>query len=126
MPNYLHRTTKEYLRSTSTPDLREPEANYIKDPDVSSVEGHPTRYWSINRDTVSLMTGAEMAAVDAGLEAARVQKYRDHTIASIDNTGIEGFQTRALLQVIAKFTRTSLDTVTQVYKDDIASGLADN
>ena len=72
MPNYLHRTTKEYLTSVSPISLAEPEANYIQDPDMSPIAGFGSVYWIITGDLVSLMSLAEREAVDAAaLIAAR-------------------------------------------------------
>ena len=65
MANYLHRTTKQYLTSTSPASLPEPEANYIEDPDLSPVAGFPSIYWIITGDIVSLMDQAARDAVDA-------------------------------------------------------------
>lgn len=65
MANFLHRTTKQYLASTSPNSLSEPIANYIEDPDLSVVIGQPAKYWIITDDIISLMSQAEMDAVDA-------------------------------------------------------------
>jgi hypothetical protein len=67
MPNYLHRTTKQYLQSISPASLPEPAANYIFMPDLSAVEGVPNRYWVITGDVVSEMDQAAKDAVDAQL-----------------------------------------------------------
>ena len=77
MPNYLHRTTRQYLRSVSTPDLQEPVANYIQDPDVSAVIGFPNRYWIITGDVVTLMDQAARDVVDADLNTARLNSIAD-------------------------------------------------
>jgi len=65
MSDFLHRTTKQYLPSTSAASLPEPVANYIEHPDLSAVAGQPSQYWTINGDVVSLMPQAERDAVDA-------------------------------------------------------------
>lgn len=70
MANVLNRTTKQYLTSVNTPDY--PIAEWIVNPDISLVEGQPTRYWNISGDSVSLMSQAEMDAVDATILAAQV------------------------------------------------------
>jgi len=64
MGNFLHRTTKAYLQSTSPGSLPEALANYISMPDMSAVEGVPSKYWVITGDTVSEMSQAEKDAVD--------------------------------------------------------------
>ncbi len=72
MPNYLHRTTKQYLQSVSPNDLAEPAANYIFMPDLSAVAGVPNQYWVITGDVVSEMSQGEKDAYDAGaLSVAR-------------------------------------------------------
>lgn len=82
MPNYLHRTTKQYLQSISPNDLPEPEANYIYMPDLSAVQGVPSKYWVITGDVVSEMTQPEKDAVDAALLDAQ----RDAEMAAqLDN-----------------------------------------
>lgn len=82
MGNYLHRTTKAFLRSFSPNELLEPLANYIEDPDLSSVVGVPSRYWIITGDTISEMFQAEKDVVDDAILSAG----RDSVIqAEIDN-----------------------------------------
>ncbi len=65
MPNYLHRTTKKYLKSVSPNDLPEPAVNYIFMPDLSAVVGVPPLYWIITGDVVSEMSQGAKDAVDA-------------------------------------------------------------
>ncbi len=78
MPNYLHRTTKQYLQSISPSSLPEPAANYIFMPDLSAVVGVPPMYWIITGDVVSEMSQAEKDAVDAaGLSDARDGAIQD-------------------------------------------------
>jgi hypothetical protein len=69
MPNYLHRTTKQYLQSISPNDPRilGNEADYIFMPDLSAVEGVPNIYWTITGDVVSEMSQAEKDVVDAAI-----------------------------------------------------------
>ena len=81
MPNYLHRTTKQYLRSVSPASLPEPVENYIFMPDLSAVEGVPNRYWKITGDVVNEMTQGEKDTVD--MQA--LNDSRDAIIAEIDN-----------------------------------------
>lgn len=93
MANVLNRTTKQYLTSVNTPDF--PIASWIISPDVSSVAGFDTKYWTITGDVVSLMTPAERAAVDTAELSAR----RDGVAASLD--GVE--------DVMRAFALTLLD-----------------
>lgn len=77
MPNYLHRTTKQQLRSIAPADLPEPEANYIRDPDLSAVTGQPPKYWLIAGDTVTLMDQSARDAVDAAELSAESDSIAD-------------------------------------------------
>ena len=82
MPNYLHRTTKQYLKSISPASLPEPEANYIFMPDMSAVVGVPSIYWVITGDVVSEMLQVEKDVVDAD----RLSDSRDRIVqADVDN-----------------------------------------
>lgn len=82
MPNYLHRTTKEYLVSVGESDLPEAEANYIYQPDLSAVAGQPSKYWVITGDVVSL---ADQATRDA-IDAANDQSVLDGIADELDET----------------------------------------
>lgn len=84
MPNYLHRTTKQYSRSVSPVDLVEPAANYIQDPDISAVEGQPNKYWVITGDVVTLASAGEQTAIDAALDAAGIQNEKDSATSQTD------------------------------------------
>ena len=78
MPNILNRATKAYRRSVSEAAFN--LADWVVDPDLSAVAGHPSKHWVINGDdTISLMTPAERAAVDdaeaqASTDADRAQQ----------------------------------------------------
>jgi len=89
MPNYLHRTTKQYQTSVSTITLPEPVGNYIQDPDLSAVAEEPIRYWTITGDVVSLKNQSEQDAVDAAILSAQ----RDDLANEIDSleTFMKGF-----------------------------------
>lgn len=65
MPNWVHRTTKQFVRSVASADLPESPANYIEEPDLSAVTGQPAKYWVITGDTVSLADAPTRAAIDA-------------------------------------------------------------
>ena len=77
MPAWLHRTSKQYLTSTSPASLSEPEANYIQDPNMAPIAGFPSRYWVITGDIVSLMSQAERDVVDAAALVARRDALAD-------------------------------------------------
>ena len=67
MGSYVHRTTKQYLKSFSPNELPEPLSNYIESPDLSGVVGVPSMYWNIVGDVISEMSQAEKDAVDAAI-----------------------------------------------------------
>jgi hypothetical protein len=94
MGDYVHRTTKQYLKSVSPNSLPEPLVNYIEDPDLSNVVGVPSIYWIITGDV--MMTQGEKDAVDAAiLSAARDGEMQ----AEIDN----------LESVVRQLTKLTVD-----------------
>lgn len=78
MATVVNRTTKEVLYSVNTPDYD--SADWVINPDLSSVSGVPTRYWKIDGDTISPMSGAEREAVDASLadqdKASKIEELK--------------------------------------------------
>ena len=82
MADVLHRTTKDYRRSVSTPDY--PSQDWIINPDLSAVAGQPVKYWTITGDVVSLMSQAERDAVDAAEAAAAITADKDANKAQLD------------------------------------------
>jgi hypothetical protein len=96
MGDYVHRTTKQYLKSVSPNSLPEPLVNYIEDPDLSNVVGVPSIYWIITGDVITEMTQGEKDAVDAAiLSAARDGEMQ----AEIDN----------LESVVRQLTKLTVD-----------------
>lgn len=78
MSDVLHRTTKQLLKSVNTPDY--PVADWIRNPDLSSVSSVDVRYWKITGDVVSEMSAAEKTTEDdipANLAALKAQRYTD-------------------------------------------------
>ena len=71
MSNVLNRTTKQFLRSVNTPDY--PVVDWIISPDMSAVEGQPSKYLVITGDTVSLMSQSERDAVDEVARLAQIE-----------------------------------------------------
>lgn len=69
MASAVHRTTKQYLASVNTPEY--PTVDWIINPDLSAVTGWASKYWLISGDTVSLMSPAQRATVDADEAAAQ-------------------------------------------------------
>ena len=97
MPNYLHRTTKQYLKSVSPAALSEPEANYIYMPDMSAVIGVPMRYWVITGDVVSEMSQLGKDTLDA----ANLSNQRDAVIqAEVDR--VESVLRQLVIMIIAE------------------------
>ena len=80
MPDFLHRTTKQYSTSVSYSDLAEPLANYIEGPDLSAVVGFSSIYWILTGDVVTL---ANLAARDV-IDAAILVAARDALADEID------------------------------------------
>lgn len=77
MPNWVHRTTKQFLRSVPSAELPEALANYIEEPDLSAVTGQPAKYWVITGDTISLADQATRDAIDAAELAAQRDAIAD-------------------------------------------------
>lgn len=69
MADVLHRVTKVLSRSVNTTEF--PALDYIHNPDLSAVAGHPSKHWIINGDEVSLMSPAERVAADNAESAAQ-------------------------------------------------------
>lgn len=65
MANVLNRLTKEYLTSVNTGIY--PTANWIINPNLSSVVNVPVKYWKITGDIVSEMNQSEKDVVDTAL-----------------------------------------------------------
>jgi len=63
----LNRATKDYRTSVNTPDF--PPSLWIINPDLSVVQGFPSRYWIITGDSVALMNQAARDAIDAQIES---------------------------------------------------------
>jgi len=80
MPRWLHRTTKQLLRSVPSGELPEAQANYIEEPDLSAVTGQPSKYWTITGDIIALKSQAERDAVDA----ADLSTQRDNATNQLD------------------------------------------
>lgn len=102
MSRWIHRTTKRVLISVPLAELPEPEANYIKDPDLSAVEGQPQRYWIITGDVITLADAPTQAVIDAALLVAR----RDEMANDIDKA--ESFLRSFALIVLDEFNATAL------------------
>lgn len=83
MSNFVHRTTRQLVRSGNDPDY--PVSDWIVNPDLSAFDaigGYEAKYATVSSDAVLLMDKAARDAVDAAaLEAAR-----DATAGELDAT----------------------------------------
>jgi len=62
MASVLNKTTKQYIPSVNTPDYM--DGNWLINPNMSVVSGHPEKYWIIEGTTLRLATTAERAVID--------------------------------------------------------------
>ena len=74
--NWLNRATKQLILNASPSDMGmaapESDATWIYDPDLSAVDGVPSKYWIITGDAVTEMSQAQKDAVDeTALTASR-------------------------------------------------------
>lgn len=90
MSNVLNRATgatapywKDYRTSVNTSDF--PTADWIINPDLSAVEGQPSKYWLITGDAVSLVDPATQASRDAEIDALNLQAEKDGQKSLVDN-----------------------------------------
>lgn len=83
MADVVHRTTKQHLRSVNTPDY--PEADWIRNPDLSAVAGQPAKYWTISGDTIALMSQSDRDAVDAAEAQAATDADKTSNKARLDD-----------------------------------------
>lgn len=77
--NVLNRTSKLFIESANTPDY--PVAQWIHNPDLSAVQGWPSKYWVISGDDVLLMSEGERNNVDA----IEISDSRDTTANRMDD-----------------------------------------
>jgi len=122
----LNRTTRELRASVNTPDF--PVANWIINPDLSSVSGFLPKHWIITGDVVSLMDQAARDAADvqetadivAGERTAGKQQFDDERILKalalviLDEINIlrsqHGLAARTKMQ-FANAIRSKVDTI---------------
>lgn len=102
MPNWVHRTSKQFLKSIASADLPETQANYIEEPDLSAVVGFASTYWDISGDVISLMDQTARDAVDA----VRLIATRDALANQIDRN--ETYARGFALLVLDEFNDVSL------------------
>lgn len=91
MARYLNRYTKEWYGPPV--DTGDCGPDYIRNPDLSAVEGIPQQRWIVEGDAVRAPTTEEAAAFDAAdLEAAKQSR-----LAEIDNRTSEIIQSGAVI-----------------------------
>jgi len=108
----LNRITKELRRSVHTPDF--PEVDWIYDPDLSAVEGFPSKHWIIAGNMVLLKDKAARDADDAQ-EAA--QKAADVAQKQQDRDDIQNAFVTILMPEINK-PRAQVDEMTRTWMGD--------
>lgn len=83
MASVIHRTTLAFLASVNTPDYPEPEWKHA--PDMTAVEGVPSRYWKwdAEADRPVPMTDAERAALGAAAERASFLSVQGASLARL-------------------------------------------
>lgn len=103
MAHVLNRTTKEYLHTGAPKNF--PEVDWIRNPNVSAVQGWPTKYWIITGDVVTLMNQEERDIVDAAEEAALLLGTRATAVDAVDNESsiqMVGTSVRAIIELFNK------------------------
>lgn len=90
MANVLNRTTgtafpykKDYRTSVNDPEYD--TADWIHNPDLSSVSGFDSIYWDISGDAVSLANGGERNSRDAEIAAAQVTASKEFEKSRLDD-----------------------------------------
>lgn len=78
MSDFLSRTAPyQYRRSVNDPYY--PVEDWIKNPDMSAVDGWAAKYWTVSGDTVSLLDQASRDAIDAVEASAQKDATADQT-----------------------------------------------
>jgi len=107
MPNYLHRTTLQYLTSTSPNSLADALSSYVENPDMTPVSGVPNKYWLLTGDIVSEMEQADKDVVDA----AEAQVQEDSELFELDRGILKRFVLVLLDEINRARTADGVSTV---------------
>lgn len=83
MAAVLNRATKEFKASAHTPNYSSVE--WIINPDLSAVQGQPTKYWIITGDVVTLATPAEQIVIDDAIASTRAGRSKEEEKNRFDN-----------------------------------------
>jgi hypothetical protein len=89
MADVINRLSREYKRSVNTPEY--PLADWIINPDLSSVAGVPWKYWKIVGDSVLPMTQEERDIVDA--PQPRTELYPFELLSLLTSSQVVAVQT---------------------------------
>jgi len=83
MAAVLNRVTKEFRGSVHTPNFS--SAEWVINPDLSAVQGQPTKYWIITGDVVTLASPAEQTIIDDALVVTRATRGKGEEKNRFDN-----------------------------------------
>lgn len=97
MSHMIHRTLRNsqgHLIEVSRANTPlHPSAIWIKNPDLSSVDGSPAKYWKTSGDLVVLMDAGEQDAADAALAlTAEASVRRTIMRRTVSTLPLEGFE----------------------------------
>lgn len=131
MPLWVNRNTFRVLPSVAEADLPEPVGNYVREPDLSAVNGQPTIYWILTGDIFTLMNGAEQDVADAAQQDIVNVDNRAESIAALSDTLVaNSWALRELIELFNKRDNYLTNRMIQVQEDMQAirasNGPADN
>lgn len=108
MPDYLRISDLRMFHSVPSRQLPEPVENFLREPDLSAVEGQPTKYWEISGRAVTLMDAAARDVVDTD------EKERQDTamVDELDNVVVrELLEKINVLETKAGIRNTTFDEI---------------
>ena len=103
MATVLHRTTKQLRKSVNTPDFD--VADWIINPDLSTVRNVPVLYWKIRGDVISEMNQTEKDAADA----ANLTTTKAERKATIDRNTALLVETNENVDGLSATSKTYID-----------------
>ena len=113
----INKTTFAVLKSVNTPDY--PEADWLVDPDLSSVEGVDQKYWKIAGGQVVEMNSTEKAVVNA----AASQAYIEGVINAAIKFGAGLMTKYAAENVLLGITQAGMTSVVRTRMGSVISAL---
>ncbi len=131
MANVLHRTADPVIYLTSVDPSNHPVIDWIRNPNISAVDGLPTKYWKRPLgDPVLPMTQPERDAVDAQLVVDQIEARRDEASNTPDRADGDGVRVRALIELFNKRDNYLVNRISELQTTLTAmkntSGGADN